>query len=912
MNEYQKIQQFNDVTQCSVEQATRFLKQNNYNVDAAMDAFYESGEQAENAVPIEKPQPSEFAIKQMMDSTSTSREQAILYLQNSFNSVPEAINKFIDSGDEPRGQIDKQPEKPAKDIYNQNQNNYSENNNNQQNNYNNFDNVEDDNDYNTNQSQKSKSKQPVQKENKQVKSFFTGANNQVRFQETMNVSFDIATKYINAAGGDYDKAVNQYLEDQTIMNVQTQKNKTKSKQKTKQPQQNNDDNDSIFKPVSKSKKQRHQQNSNGYNQNAQYEQNQQFNYQAYPQQDQMQYDPNIGPNYHYNDYPYDNQYYQNMYGQNQQQPPQFVNQGQFYGQGRPPLQSDQPFGQQVGSVPPQPYFDQGQYQNPQMFNAPFQQQLQNGQYHQNDQQFSQVPVNFNQNNMQNGFQVQEHTPAPPPIPFNSQNQVQPNIQLTTTNFPQNGPNQFEQVQGINFGAQNNQGFNQQFNQPQVNFQQQNTFNSAQPNVSNTQQFTPTVQNSANQQFAVGQTESNQFVNQNNAHTGQFNANETKSLPFVSSAPFNQLNSQTVQQNPAKQLTPPVLNQQFLGQNQASQIVNNQAFAQGQNQPFQANGQFTQTFLNNPANQFTDNNQQQNLQGSQQATPPFIQSHSVSQQPFVNQFENNQAPTQFNGSNQVNFTSRTTNFPQIDQTQTSQPFSGVQSTFNAQNQQPTNLFAQNANPVVNQFGQKPTLQQAQPNQFEFKPEQTPALEFKPQTGVNFGQPAKPGQIAEIIKAKENQSASSNPQGNNQNQFIPNQFAQGNTINPTNFENPTQAPNSQPTPQANQFNPQGNGQQFNPNQFQGNNFGSAAQAQNFQPNQFNPNGNQGANFNAFESKQVPNNQSQFGQSPFDPTKQNQFAQFNQNSQNQGVNFGQNQNGFDPKFNGNTFNSQQFQQK
>ncbi|CAL6057917.1 TAP_C-terminal (TAP-C) domain [Hexamita inflata] len=289
------------------EQATRFLKQNNYNFEAAMDAFYESGEQPENAVPIEKPQPPEFAIKQMMGSTSTSREQAIHYLQNSFNSVQEAINKFIDSGDEPRGQIDKEPEKPAKDIYNQNQN-YSENNYNQQNNYNNFDNVEDDNDYNTNQSQKSKSKQPVQKENKQVKSFFTGANNQVRFQETMNVSFDIATKYINAAGGDYDKAVQQYQEDQTKTNVQSLKKNQKPKQKAQQQQQNNDDNDSIFKPVSKSKKQRHQQNSNGYNQNVQYEQNQQFNYQAYPQQDQMQYYPNIGPNQHYNAYPYDNQY----------------------------------------------------------------------------------------------------------------------------------------------------------------------------------------------------------------------------------------------------------------------------------------------------------------------------------------------------------------------------------------------------------------------------------------------------------------------------------------------------------------------------------------------------------------------------------------------------------------------------
>ncbi|CAL6069840.1 UBA-like_superfamily [Hexamita inflata] len=58
--------------------------------------------------------------------------------------------------------------------------------------------------------------------NKQVKSFFTGANKQVKFQETMNVSFDIANKYISAADGDYEKAVQQYQDDQTNMNVQTQ------------------------------------------------------------------------------------------------------------------------------------------------------------------------------------------------------------------------------------------------------------------------------------------------------------------------------------------------------------------------------------------------------------------------------------------------------------------------------------------------------------------------------------------------------------------------------------------------------------------------------------------------------------------------------------------------------------------
>ncbi|CAL6022487.1 UBA-like_superfamily [Hexamita inflata] len=105
MNVDQKIQEFNSIMFCSVEQATRFLKQNNYNVEVAIVAFLESGEEPENMPVVVKPQPPELAIKQMMDSTSTSREQAIRYLQNSYNSVPKAINKFINSGEEPRGLI---------------------------------------------------------------------------------------------------------------------------------------------------------------------------------------------------------------------------------------------------------------------------------------------------------------------------------------------------------------------------------------------------------------------------------------------------------------------------------------------------------------------------------------------------------------------------------------------------------------------------------------------------------------------------------------------------------------------------------------------------------------------------------------------------------------------------------------
>ncbi|CAL6057924.1 UBA-like_superfamily [Hexamita inflata] len=103
MNEYQKIQAFNDITQCSVEQATRFLRQNNYNVDAAINAFLESGEESGNLPPVVIPQPSELAMKQMMESTSTSREQANRFLKNNFNNIQYAINKFLESGEEPRG-----------------------------------------------------------------------------------------------------------------------------------------------------------------------------------------------------------------------------------------------------------------------------------------------------------------------------------------------------------------------------------------------------------------------------------------------------------------------------------------------------------------------------------------------------------------------------------------------------------------------------------------------------------------------------------------------------------------------------------------------------------------------------------------------------------------------------------------
>ncbi|CAL6069806.1 UBA-like_superfamily [Hexamita inflata] len=137
----EKIKQFIEVTNSSQTQAIKFLNKYNQNVTVAINAFIESGEEPENAQvvvkpqPLEndifvKPQPPEFAIKQMMEATSTSREQAIRFLQNNYNKVDLAIDKFIDSGEEPKGLPVKQAQQHVKEPYNQT-NNY--NNQNQQN-----------------------------------------------------------------------------------------------------------------------------------------------------------------------------------------------------------------------------------------------------------------------------------------------------------------------------------------------------------------------------------------------------------------------------------------------------------------------------------------------------------------------------------------------------------------------------------------------------------------------------------------------------------------------------------------------------------------------------------------------------------------------------------------------------------
>ncbi|CAL6093105.1 UBA-like_superfamily [Hexamita inflata] len=120
----EKIKQFIDVTCCSQTQAIRFLRITYENVTAAINAFIESGEEPENAPVVVKPQPPENAIKQMMEITNTSREQAVRFLQNNYNKVDEAVNKFFES--EPKEEpivkkVDKENKQPlaAQPLYKQ-------------------------------------------------------------------------------------------------------------------------------------------------------------------------------------------------------------------------------------------------------------------------------------------------------------------------------------------------------------------------------------------------------------------------------------------------------------------------------------------------------------------------------------------------------------------------------------------------------------------------------------------------------------------------------------------------------------------------------------------------------------------------------------------------------------------------
>ncbi|CAL6032025.1 UBA-like_superfamily [Hexamita inflata] len=116
----EKTKQFIEFTCCTQTQAIRFLNKNYENVTAAINAFIESGEEPENAPIVVKPQPPEIAIKQMMEITNTSREQAIRFLQNNYNKVDEAVDKYFES--EPKEQpivkkVDKENQQPLAAYY---------------------------------------------------------------------------------------------------------------------------------------------------------------------------------------------------------------------------------------------------------------------------------------------------------------------------------------------------------------------------------------------------------------------------------------------------------------------------------------------------------------------------------------------------------------------------------------------------------------------------------------------------------------------------------------------------------------------------------------------------------------------------------------------------------------------------
>ncbi|CAL6075669.1 UBA-like_superfamily [Hexamita inflata] len=125
------LQQFMDISNCSNNQALKYFKHSNQTVEEALNMFYESGEAPENAQQVEDNYELDYAvalslqqqiqedqqfrtnnsyynqqleneqIQQMMESTNTSREQAIYFLQNSNYDINIAINNFFDSGEDP-------------------------------------------------------------------------------------------------------------------------------------------------------------------------------------------------------------------------------------------------------------------------------------------------------------------------------------------------------------------------------------------------------------------------------------------------------------------------------------------------------------------------------------------------------------------------------------------------------------------------------------------------------------------------------------------------------------------------------------------------------------------------------------------------------------------------------------------
>ncbi|CAL6107437.1 UBA-like_superfamily [Hexamita inflata] len=306
------LQQFIQVTHCSEQQATRFLRMNNNEIQDAMNAFYESNEEPENAPVIQQPQPNNKVIEQMMEATQTSREQAIRYLMDNFNNVNEAAFAFLESGEKPLNIIQEQPSEQTINkmikltntsreqairflMDNLNKvdeaaNAFHDSGEKQLGN-----NPVQDNLWWEKQQREQKQRehyqqrepinekeeeykpfQPKLKEqNKNVNKFFNKNNDLVKFQETLKTDYQTAQKYLK--GNDFEKAVQNFQNDQ-----KEEENRRKKLQEIEMQKQFEND---LMQQNQKEKKQRIDRNGQ-YQQidqrtDNQYQQSTQFNEEKY-------------------------------------------------------------------------------------------------------------------------------------------------------------------------------------------------------------------------------------------------------------------------------------------------------------------------------------------------------------------------------------------------------------------------------------------------------------------------------------------------------------------------------------------------------------------------------------------------------------------------------------------------------
>ncbi|CAL6099491.1 UBA-like_superfamily [Hexamita inflata] len=306
------LQQFIQITHCSEQQATRFLRMNDNEIQEAINAFFESGEEPENAPVIQKPQPNNKVIEQMMDLTKTSREQAIRYLMDNFNNVNEAAFAFLESGEKPLNIIQEQPSEQTINkmikltntsreqairflMDNLNKvdeaaNAFHDSGEKQLGN-----NPVQDNLWWEKQQREQKQRehyqqrepinekeeeykpfQPKLKEqNKNVNKFFNKNNDLVKFQETLKTDYQTAQKYLK--GNDFEKAVQNFQNDQ-----KEEENRRKKLQEIEMQKQFENN---LMQQNQKEKKQRIDRNGQ-YQQidqrtDNQYQQSTQFNEEKY-------------------------------------------------------------------------------------------------------------------------------------------------------------------------------------------------------------------------------------------------------------------------------------------------------------------------------------------------------------------------------------------------------------------------------------------------------------------------------------------------------------------------------------------------------------------------------------------------------------------------------------------------------